>query len=433
MTAAHGSRVRWWICLLTFLATTINYMDRQILSLLKPLLDQQFHWTNAEFGLINAWFQGSYAVGVLGFGWFVDRYGVRVGYTVSVLCWSVSAGLHALAGSVRGFVAARVLLGLSESGNFPAAIKTIALWFPVRERALATALMNSGANAGALIAPAIIPWMALTWSWQTPFLVAGGAGLVWVLVWRSYYRPPESHPRISKEELAFIESDRAVETVAERPPWLSLLGYRQAWAYIAAKFLTDPVWYFFLIWLPDYFKKARGLDIRSSWPCLIAIYGTVTVLSLAGGWFTGFLLQRNWSITRARKTGMLCFAVLVTPVLLASSASNWTAVWLIGLAGAAHQAWSSTIYTTVSDMFPKQVVASVIGMGTMAGAIGSIAFTLITGRLLDAYGSAGAHHSYEMLFDYCGCAYLLAFAINHLLAPSFASVKFLPRYPDSGV
>ena len=423
--AATLPRFRWVICLLLFLATAINYMDRQILSLLKPLLDQQMGWSNTAFGTINAFFQAAYACGLLAFGWFVDRFGVKLGYGLSVFLWSLAAGSHALVGGIGGFIGARSFLGFSEAGNFPAAVKTVAQWFPRAERALATALFNSGANAGALIAPAVVPWLADQYSWRAPFVVAGAAGLVWVVFWTRVYAPPEEHPAVSPAELALIAGGGAEEGTPFAPPlsWAVLLRHRETWAYVAAKLLTDPVWYFFLIWLPDYFKKTRGLDLKHSWPDLIGIYGLITVLSLGGGWLSGRLLRAGWSVTAARKTALFAFALLVLPVIFASNAPVWAAVMLIGLAGAAHQAWSATLYTVVSDIFPKRALGSVIGIGSMAGSVGGIGFALLCGALLDDYGAVGAHRSYGLLFGYCGIAYLLAFGVHHLLTPRFLPLR----------
>ena len=362
---------------------------------------------------------------MLGFGWFLDRSGIRLGYTVSVLFWSIAVSCHALVTTLAGFCVARLFLGLSEGGVYPGATKTVAQWFPKSERAFATSLLNCGANAGALVAPAVVPWLAYTWSWQVPFLVVGAAGLVWVVVWRFVFSAPQEHSLVSPSELALITQDGdqvPAEPGDKKFTWAGLLGYRQTWAYIVAKLLTDPVWYFFLIWLPDFFKKTRGLDIKNSWPHLITVYAIVTALSLCGGYFTGYLIRRNWSVTGARKTGLFCFALLVTPIALVTHVGDWTAVCLIGLAGAAHQAWSANLYTTVSDMFPNRAVASIIGIGSMAGSLGAIAFQFNCGRLLDHYGQSGATQSYALLFGYCSGAYLVAFALNHLLAAQFRPI-----------
>jgi ACS family hexuronate transporter-like MFS transporter len=411
---------RWVICALLFFATTINYIDRQILSLLKEILDKQIGWTNEQFGWVNSAFQFSYGIGLLGFGWFVDRFGTKIGYTVSIIAWSISAAAHALVGTFTGFITARSALGLGEAGNFPSAIKAVALWFPKRERAFATSIFNAGTNAGALIAPAIIPWMAYTWGWQSCFLAAGIAGLLWLFLWIPFYDTPDKSKRVGAAELILIRSDREDEKPQDKVSWLSLLSYRQTWSFIIAKFLTDPVWWFFLIWLPDFFKQTRGLEIKKSWLHIVTIYGIVTVLSIFGGWITGYLTKRGWTVTRARKTGMFVFALCALPILMVTKVGNWTAVLLIGLAGSAHQAWSANLYTTVSDMFPKKAVASVIGIGGMAGSAGGILFPALTGRMLDHFEKLGqVTTGYAILFGICGCMYLVAFALNHLCAPRF--------------
>jgi len=417
---------RWIICALLFFATTINYLDRQILSLIKPILDDQLHWTNAEFGLVNSAFQGAYAVSLLGFGWFIDRFGTKLGYAVSIAAWSVAAMSHALAGSVSGFLYARLALGLGEGGNFPAAIKAVAQWFPKKERALATSIFNSGTNVGAILAPAVVPWIAFTWGWQWAFILAGFAGFLWLFLWIPIYNVPDQIRHLTQVERDYIHSDRDEMSgdAAARPAWLSLLRYRQAWAFIIAKFITDPMWWFFLIWLPDYFNKTRGLDIKHSWILLVTIYTIVTVLSIFGGWSTGYLVQRGWTVTRARKAGMFVFACCVLPVFDITKFGDWAAVMLIGLAGAGHQAWSATLFTTVSDMFPKPAIASLIGMGGMAGAVGGILFPIYCGWILDKFTAAhNVTGGYAALFPICALAYLVAFGIHHLLAPRFELIK----------
>jgi ACS family hexuronate transporter-like MFS transporter len=402
-----AGRHRWLVCALLFFATTINYMDRQILSLLKPLLDSELRWTNEQFGLINAAFQAAYAIGLLGFGALIDRVGTKIGYAVSIAAWSVAAMSHALVGSVGGFFGARFALGLGEGGNFPSAIKAVATWFPPGERAYATALFNSGSNVGAIIAPAVVPWLALRYGWRSAFIAAGVAGLLWLLFWLPLYR------------------DGAQEAAAAAPiPWRRILRYRQAWAFITAKFLTDPIWWFFLIWLPDYFKKTRHLPIKESWVYLVAIYAIVTVLSVFGGWLSGELTRRGLSVTRARKTALLACACTVLPILGVTRVGDWSAVVLIGVAGASHQAWSANLFTSASDMFPRRAVASVVGIGSMAGSLGGILFPILSGELLDRFQAAGDVTSgYAALFGVCGSAYLVAFALNHLLAPSFQPIS----------
>jgi MFS transporter, ACS family, hexuronate transporter len=411
---------RWVVCALLFFATTVNYIDRQILSLLKPILDEELHWTNEQFGIVNSAFQGAYGLFMLFFGWFIDRYGTKIGYAVSIIGWSLAAIAHAFVGSVGGFLGARIALGAAESGNFPSAIKAVALWFPKKERALATSIFNSGTNVGAIIAPAIVPWIAFTWGWQAAFVVAGIAGFLWLLLWIPFYEVPEKIKRLKKEELAYIRSDADEQTVEQKPTWGSLLRYRQTWAFIVAKGLTDPIWWFFLIWLPDFFKQTRGLDIKKSWIHLVTIYSIVTVLSIGGGWVTGWLTKRGWTVTRARKTGMFFFALCVIPIYAVTSVGDWTAVLLIGLAGAAHQAWSANLFTTTSDIFPKHAVASITGIGGMAGAFVGMFFPTLTGMLLDSFKAAGdITAGYTILFTICAFAYVTTFAIHHLLAPKF--------------
>jgi ACS family hexuronate transporter-like MFS transporter len=414
---------RWAVCALLFFATTINYIDRQILSLLKPILDDQLHWTNAEFGMVNSAFQGAYGLSLLIFGWLIDKYGTKIGYAMSIAAWSLAAMGHALVGSVGGFLWARVALGLGEGGNFPAAIKATALWFPKKERALATSLFNSGANVGAILAPAIVPWLALNFGWHSAFLAAGAIGFLWLFLWMPWFETPDKKSSVSKEELAWIHSD-GVEVQSQKIPWGRLLEYRQTWGFILPKLITDPVWWFFLIWLPDFFKQTRGLDIKKSWVLLVTIYSIVTVLSIAGGWITGYLAKRGWSINRARKGGMLLFALCVVPILAVTGASDWGAVLLIGLAGAAHQAFSANLFTTVSDSFPKQAVASVIGIGGMAGALGGMLFPIVTGMLLDSYKASGnVAAGYGILFAFCAGAYLFSLILLQILNPRLESVR----------
>ena len=413
---------RWTVCALLFFATTINYIDRQILSLLKPILDDQLHWTNAEFGMVNSAFQGAYGVSLLIFGWLIDKYGTKIGYAISIAAWSLAAMGHALVGSVGGFLWARVALGLGEGGNFPAAIKATALWFPKKERALATSLFNSGANVGAILAPAIVPWLALNFGWHSAFLAAGAVGFLWLFLWLPWFETPDKKPSLPREELAWIQSDGS-EAQSQKIPWGQLLGYRQTWGFVLPKLITDPVWWFFLIWLPDFFKQTRGLDIKKSWFLLVTIYSIVTVLSIAGGWVTGYLAKRGWSINRARKGGMLLFALCVVPILAVTGASDWGAVLLIGLAGAAHQAFSANLFTTVSDSFPKQAVASVIGIGGMAGALGGMLFPIVTGLLLDSYKSSGnVAAGYGILFAFCAGAYLFSLILLQVLNPRLEPV-----------
>jgi len=418
-------RYRWVICTLLFLATTINYIDRQVLSLIKGTLDVELGWTNTQFGYTNAAFQLAYALSLFVFGWFVDRKGVKIGYAVSIAAWSLAAAGHALVGSLTGFITARVALGLGEGGNFPSSIKAVAHWFPKRERAFATSLFNSGANVGAIVAPAVVPVIAGLWGWRAAFVVMGAVGFLWLLIWFPLYDDPEKSKRLSSGELDHILSDRVPGSAEEgKLGWGGILGYRQAWSFIVAKLLTDPVWWFFLTWLPDLFKKKWGLDIKKSWVHLVTIYAIITVLSIVGGWLTGYLARRGWSTTRARKTGMFVFACCVLPILFVTRLDPWPAVLLIGIAGAAHQAWSANLFTTTSDMFPKRAVASLVGIGGMAGSAGGFAFPILAGKLLDTMGTSG----YAILFGICGSAYLVAFVLNHLLAPKFEPIEIPPGH-----
>lgn len=416
---------RWVICTLLFFATTINYIDRQILALIKEILDKDIGWTNAQYGYVNSFFQGAYGIGLLSFGWFIDRYGTKIGYAVSIAAWSLAASAHALVGSFHGFLIARVSLGLGEGGNFPSAIKAVALWFPKRERALATSIFNSGANVGAILAPAVVPWIAFTWGWHAAFLAAGIAGIIWLFFWIPFYNVPSKIKSLTKAENDLIHSDADSKSDNEKGKvsWKTILSHKESWSFIVAKFLTDPIWWFFLIWLPDFFKKAYHLDVKKSWLHLVTIYAIITVLSILGGWITGYLNERGWSVTRARKTGMLIFALCVVPVFFATDLGIWPAVLLIALAGAAHQAWSANLYTTVSDMFPKRMVASITGIGGLAGAAGGMIFPIYCGKVLDQFKALGNEAAaYTQILHLLAFAYVLTFAIHHFLAPKFDPV-----------
>ncbi len=420
----RAGRHRWLVCALLFFATTVNYMDRQILSLLKPILDGELGWTNQQFGEINAAFQAAYAIGLLGFGALIDRIGTKLGYAISIAAWSLAAMSHALVGSVAGFAGARFALGLGEGGNFPSAIKAVATWFPPAERAYATALFNAGSNVGAIVAPAVVPWLALNFGWRSAFVAAGVAGLIWLFFWIPGYDLPERVRRLDPAELPHIRGDAADAPPGPPLPLGRLIRRRQTWAFITAKFLTDPVWWFFLIWLPDYFKKTRHLPLKESWVHLVTIYAIVTALSIFGGWLSGHLTRRGLSVTRARKTALFAFACTVLPILAVTRVGDWTAVVLIGVAGASHQAWSANLFTSVSDMFPRRAVASVVGIGSTTGSLGGIAFPIVAGKLLDRFQAAGdITAGYAWLFGACGFAYLLAFGLHHLLAPSFEPIR----------
>lgn len=410
VAASATSRFRWTICALLFFATTINYMDRQVIGILAPELQRVFGWTEIQYGDIIAAFQVAYGVGLLAMGRIIDRIGTRLGYALAIVIWSLSAMGHALAHSVFEFGVARFMLGLGESGNFPAALKAVAEWFPKKERALATGLFNSGTNVGALIAPIAVPWIAIHWGWRWAFVFTGIFSSTWVVVWLTIYRRPQDHPKVAPVELAYIQSD-PVESTAH-VAWLSLLPHRQTWAFILGKFITDPIWWFFLFWLPKFLNSQYGLALAKLGLPLVVIYQMATIGSIAGGWLSGSFLKRGWKVNRARKTAMLICALAVTPVVFAAKANSlWAAVWLIGLAVAAHQGWSANLFTLSSDMFPKRAVASVVGIGTGAGALGGFLIAKLAGYLLQW------HFGYLPLFVLAGSAYLFALLVIQILAP----------------
>ena len=402
---------RWTVCALLFVATTINYMDRQVLGILAPTLEKALGWNEIEYSHIVMAFQAAYALGLLGFGRLVDAIGTRHGYAISIFAWSLAAMAHALARGVFGFGVARFALGLGEAGNFPAAVKTVAEWFPSRERALATGLFNSGSNVGAILAPLLVPWLTLHYGWQMAFIVLGATGFVWLIFWYWLYAMPAQSSRVSPAELAHINSDPP-EPATEKIPWSKLLRYRQTWAFVAAISLTVPIWWFFLYWLPKFLHQQYGLDLASLGPPLVVIYTMTSAGSIGGGWLSGFLLKRGWSVNASRKTALLICALCVVPVVFAAKASNlWLATFLIGLAAAAHQGWAANLFTLVSDLFPKQVVGSVVGLGVMFGSVAAMAFSRLTGLILQSTGS------YWPLFIMAGSAYLLALAIIQILIP----------------
>jgi ACS family hexuronate transporter-like MFS transporter len=401
---------RWVICALLFFATTINYVDRAVLGVLAPDLQKRFGWTDTQYGDINMAFSAAYAIGFLVAGWFLDRVGTRIGYAVSLIVWSLAAAGHAFARSAMGFGIARFVLGLGEAGNFPAAIKTTAEWFPRRERAFATGIFNAGSNVGAIVAPAAVPFIALTWGWQAAFISTGLIGLVWVIFWLPLYRKPERHPLVSPEELAFIQSDGQEST--KKVPWLSLLPHRQTWAFAVGKFLTDPIWWFYLTWSAKFFADKFGVNIKQIGPPLITIYLLADVGSVGGGWLSSWLIKRGKSANMARKTTLTVCALCVLPVVFAPVVENmWVAVLLISLAAAAHQGFSANLFTLTSDMFPRRAVGSVVGIGGMAGAVGGILMQGASGRLKDLTGS------YLTMFIIAGTIYLVAVPLIHALAP----------------
>jgi len=412
--AAGVGSVRWTICALLFLATTINYIDRQVIGILKPDLQKDIGWTEIEYSNVVFAFTFAYAVSLLVMGRVIDRLGTRRGFTFSVVWWSVAAMAHALAHSVFGFGAARFALGLGEGGNFPASIKTVAEWFPKRERALATGIFNAGTNVGAIVTPILVPSIVLHWGWRPAFVATGAVGFLWVAVWLAYYRPPDEHPGLGSAERDYIRSDPA-DGPAGRVPWKTLLPHRQTWAFAVGKFMTDPFWWVYLFWIPDFLQRNYGLDLKGRGLPVAVIYVVSSIGSVAGGWLSGALLERGWSVNAARKTTMLACALGVVPIVFASQAKSvWVAVGLVSLAAAAHQGWSANIFTTASDMFPKQAVGSVVGIGGLAGGIGGMLIVKVVGYVLEWTGS------YVPVFLMAGCAYLIALLVVHLLAPRLA-------------
>ncbi|WP_434212574.1 MFS transporter [[Pseudomonas] boreopolis] len=413
-------RYRWRICAMLLAATTINYIDRQVLGVLAPFLQEHIGWNEIEYGYIVTAFQAAYALGLLCAGAVIDRLGTRVGYAIAIGVWSLAAMGHALAGNVMGFALARFMLGLGEAGNFPAAIKTVAEWFPRRERALATGIFNSGSNIGAIVAPLLVPVVAVAWGWQAAFLCTGLLSATWLVAWLLLYRAPERHPRLSAEELAHIRSDPPEPAV--RVPWTRLLRHRQAWAFVAAKFITDPIWWFFLFWLPKFLHAEYGLSLLGLGLPLVAIFLLADVGSIAGGWLAGRFIKHGWSVNRARKGAMLACALCVVPIVFAARADDlWVAVLLIGLATAGHQGWSANVFTLTSDMFPRHAVASVVGIGGFAGAVGGMMIATFTGFLLETTGS------YVPVFLMAGSAYLLALLVVHALAPALEPARLEAR------
>jgi ACS family hexuronate transporter-like MFS transporter len=407
---------RWVICALLFFATTINYIDRQVLGILGPTLQRELHWNEQQFADVVSWFSIAYAIGLLVAGRIMDRLGTRRGFAGSVVAWSLAAMSTALARGAAGFSAARFALGLGEAGNFPAAIKTVAEWFPKRERALATGVFNAGTNAGAVVAPIIVPWITLAWGWRAAFIITGALGFAWVTAWLLMYRPPQEHPRCRPAELAFIRSD---PDDAPRPvAWLRLLRHRQTWAFAIGKFLTDPIWWFYLYWLPKFLDTRYGIKLGQLAAPLIVIYLLADVGSVFGGWLSGAMIARGASVNVGRKTAMLVAALLIVPTAFAPAASSmWLAVVIVGVAAAAHQWWSANIFTMSSDMFPRAAVGSIVGIGGFAGAAGGVLFQRATGWVLQHNGS-----NYTPIFAVCGLAYVTALAVVHLLAPRLEPV-----------
>ena len=407
------SSIRWRICALLFLANTINYMDRQVLSFLAPLLQTRIGWNEVQYGYIVVAFQFAYALGLLSLGGIIDRIGVRLGYALSIGVWSLASMSHALARSALSFGISRFFLGLGESGNFPAAIKTVAEWFPKKERALATGIFNSGTSVGAIVVPLAVPWLTIHLGWQSAFLFTGGFSLLWLILWWTTYKSPENDPRVGAAELAHIRSDPSEKSA--KIPWLRLLGYRQCWAVLIGKFLTDPVWWFLLFWLPKYFASNFHLQLNGLALPIMVIYIATCVGSIFGGWLPALIHRTGITIKASRRLAMLLCALCVVPITMVGHIhSLWTVVAVISLAGAAHQGWSANIFTLVSDIFPRAAVGSVTGIAGFGGAVSGMLAAWVVGLVLQQY------HDYSGIFFVAGLAYLTAWLI----------IQFLIRKPE---
>lgn len=414
---------RWLIVTLLLAATTINYLDRQIIGLLKPTLEKEFKWSETDFSHIVMAFTAAYAIGLISFGWLIDKVGTKLGYTIAISFWAVAGMLHAIARSALGFGLARIGLGLGEAGNYPAAMKAVAEWFPKKERALATGIFNAGTSAGVVLALVVVPWILKFYGWQQVFWITGSFGFVWLLFWLIFYDVPSKQKRLTSAEYELITNGQEEANKLEKSvpvKWIKLFGMPQTWAYIVGKGLIDPIYWFFLFWLPSYFASTFNLDLKKPCPELMIIYAATTVGSIGGGYLSSQLIKHGWPTLKARKVALLIFAVIELSVILLQFVTQvWVAVGLLSLAVAVHQAWATNVFTMSSDMFPKQAVSSVVGIGGMAGAIGGILFPALIGWLLDTYKAAGnLTGGYNILFTICGCTYLVALGIIHLLTKS---------------
>jgi len=410
---------RWIIVGLIFLATCINYLDRQIIGLLKPILEKEFNWSETDYAHLVMAFTAAYAIGLLIAGGIIDRIGTKLGYTISILIWSIAGMLHAVARTVTGFALARIGLGLGEAGNFPAGVKTVAEWFPKQERGLATGIFNSGTSVGVVMALLIVPLILNFGTWKDVFWITGALGFVWLIFWWYFYEIPSKQKRLTGEEYNLIleGQEKEDQTSSVKINWSKLFTFPQTWAYITGKALIDPIFWFFLFWLPSYFASTFSLDLKKPSLELMIIYTATTVGSIGGGFFSSLLIKKGWPVLKARKTALLIFACVELSIILVQFAgSAWIAVALISLAVAVHQAWATNIFTIASDLFPKEAVSSVVGIGGMAGAVGGILFPILVGSLLDHFKAAGnITAGYNILFTVCGFTYLIALGIIHLL------------------
>ena len=416
--SARAGNYRWVICALLFAATAINYIDRQMLGLLKPNFQQEFGWSETQFADIVFWFQAAYAVGYLGFGWVIDKIGAKLGFAVAIVVWTIAHVAHAAVRTVTGFTVVRIGLGLGESGNFPAGVKAVAEWFPKSERALATSIFNAGSGIGAIIAPLIVPLLVIYADWHWAFVVTGVFSVIWLAAWWFLYTRPRENKNVKPGEIAFIESDPPDTEAHKNIPWTRLLTVKETWAFALGKFLIDPIWWMYLFWLPGFFADRYHLDLKTFGPPVVAVYIMSDIGSVAGGWLSSQLIKMNFSINAARKITMLVAALAVTQIAFAMYADNlWLAVAIIGLATAAHQAFSANLYTLPSDVFPRAAVASVIGIGGTVGAVGGMLMSKYTGYVLDQL------HTYTPIFVVGASAYLLALLVVHLLSPRYELAK----------
>lgn len=420
---------RWTICALVFFATTINYLDRQVISLLKSSLEEEFSWSESDYGNIVIAFQLSYAIGLLFAGRFIDKIGTKMGYAAATVTWSLAAIGHALANSTMGFTIARAFLGITEAGNFPSAIKATAEWFPKKERALATGIFNSGTNIGAIVAPLTVPLIAEVWGWRLAFIITGAIGFIWLVLWFMFYEIPSKHKKLGKAEFDYIHSDAPEETVQEQTEsvsWLKLLSFKQTWAFALGKFLTDPVWWFYLFWTPAFLKAEYKMEGTAVAFPIALLYTISTVGSVYGGYLPLRFVNQGWTVFKSRRTAMLIYACCALPVIFAQalgSINMWLAILIIGIATAGHQAWSANIFTTVSDMFPKKAVGSVVGIGGMAGSLGGVLIAKIGPALFDYYKAQGhIQTGYYIMFFVCGFAYLAAWFVMRALVPKMKPV-----------
>ena len=425
---------RWTICSLVFFATTINYLDRAVISLLKSDLSNEFSWNDGDYANIEIAFKIAYALGMLGAGRLIDKLGTKIGYFMATILWSIAAISHALVQSTLGFIVVRSALGVTEAGNFPAAIKTVAEWFPQKERAFATGIFNSGTNIGAIVAPLSVPFIASEWGWRWAFISTGSIGIIWLILWFIVYEIPSRHKRLSKSEFDFIHSNvehhasTDLSTPEQKISWIKLLSFRQTWAFVLGKFLSDPIWWFYLFWLPDFLESEYGLKGTAVAIPVATVYMISTFGSVGGGWLPLKLISNGWTVFKARKTSMLIYAFIVIPIVFAQilgGINMWLAVVIIGVATSAHQAWSANLFTTVSDMFPKRAIGTVTGMGGMAGGLGGIFLSFFVQKNMFVYYRSinQIETAYYIMFAICASAYLLAWLAMHFLVPRMERIK----------